>query len=347
LLFASVALAQPPGGPGFGGPGGFGPGPGGPGFGGPGGFGPGFGGPGGPFGNPNVSHLLTLAEDGAVWDEIKITDEQLGKVKRLRPASNKQFRQLREEIRTQQAAAGGPGSGQPVDPATMFAARQAERQAMQENVGVMKEHTEAALQKILKPAQYSRLRQIDLQEQGPLVVVRPDVARALNLSPAQIDQAQTIIDQATNQSREQMMQSGRDFFQSFQNNNNNNNGDNNRQPPANPDPEAMRARFQTYMENLRTTSQGLKDQAAQQVLRILTKAQRTKFDGLLGAPFDLALLNDGRGPTNPLVGGPPPMGPMGPGGGPGTAAPANSPATKAAAPSSAKGKTSAKAAAKR
>jgi hypothetical protein len=312
-------------------------------------FGPGAGGPVvlGPGGRPgvlNVSNLLTLAEDDAVWNEIKINDEQLGKVKRLRAAINKQFRQLRDEIRAQQQAASGgaAGMGQPVNPAAMLAARQAERQAMEENAATMQEQTEAALKKILKPAQYSRLQQIDLQTQGPLVVVRPDVARALNLRSDQIEQAQMVIDQATNQGREQMMQSGRAFFESLQNSNNSSNDG--KPSLMNTDPEVMRERFQTHFENLRTSAQGLKDQAAQQVTRILTKGQRTKFDALLGAPFDLTLLNEGRGPTNNLVGGLPGGGPMPAGGTPGNAAPKNASATKNAGPSSAKGKSAAKAA---
>src|ERR1700748_1015965 len=92
------------GGPGFGGPGWGGPGFGGPGFGGPGFGGPGFGGPGGPggpFGGQGVSSLLTLAQDSAVWDESKITDERWGKVVRIRTSVDKQSRRLRDEIRAQ------------------------------------------------------------------------------------------------------------------------------------------------------------------------------------------------------------------------------------------------------
>src|SRR3954454_22919065 len=83
LSLSSVVYGQRGGG---GGPGGGGPGgPGGPGGfgGGPGGFGGGPGGFGG-RGGTTTSRLLTLAEDSAVWEDIKITDEQLGKVTRLR-----------------------------------------------------------------------------------------------------------------------------------------------------------------------------------------------------------------------------------------------------------------------
>ncbi len=32
----------------------------------------------------------------------------------------------------------------------------------------------------------------------------------------------------------------------------------------------------------------------------MTKAQKTKFNSMLGKPFDVALLNDGDGPNNPF-----------------------------------------------
>jgi hypothetical protein len=355
LLLVSNCLAQPPGGPGFGGPGFGGPGFGGPGFGGPGFGGPGFGPPGGPFGTQNVSNLLTLAEDAGVWEEIKITDEQLGKVKRVRAGVNAQFRKLRDELRAQQQATfgggAGTGSGQPPDPTAMAALRQAMRQATEELTTTLQHQTEGALRKILKPAQFTRLQQIDLQQQGPLVVVRPDVAKALNLSADQIEQAQAVIAQISTQGREQMMQSGREFFESLQNNNNNTNNGNANQPPANVDPDVMRERVQGFMEKQRTAAEGFKDKAEKQVTQILTKAQRTKFSALLGPAFDLALLNDGRGPGNSLFGfGGLPGGPMamGPGGGPGgPAAPTTPPSTKEAGPARAKGASSTKPATKR
>ena len=50
----------------------------------------------------------------------------------------------------------------------------------------------------------------------------------------------------------------------------------------------MREQFQTQMqaqmEKTRTTAKGLNDKAVQQVSQILTKAQRTKFNTMLGPP---------------------------------------------------------------
>src|SRR4051794_7353928 len=171
LSLTTAAMAQP-GGPGGGPPGGFGGGP-------PGGFGGfgGFGGRGG--GGGSVSHLLTLTEDAAVWDDIKITDEQLGKVTRLRAAVDKQARKARENIRSQLGQTQGQGgggvlgaNGQALDAdaarAARDAARQAERDARAQSDDQIKEQTENELKKILKPTQFTRVKQIDIREAGPL-----------------------------------------------------------------------------------------------------------------------------------------------------------------------------------
>ncbi len=217
------------------------------------------------------------------------------------------------------------------------------RQAIAENTTTMQQQTEAALKKILKATQFSRLQQIDLQQQGPLVVIRPDVAKALNLSSDQIDQAQAAITQMTDQGREQFMQSQRAFFESLQNNNNNQN------PTTDAERQTMREQFQTkmqgQMEKMRTTSEGLKDKAVQQVSQILTKAQRAKFNAMLGPPFDLALLDNARGPNTNAAGGPPAGSPGG--GNAGAATPKNTAVTKKAATPSAKGTTTTKTATSR
>jgi hypothetical protein len=342
----AVALAQgPPPGGGFGG-GGFGP---------PGGFfGGGRGGPGGPggFGGGEVSHLLTLTQDSAVWDEIKISDTQLGQVTRLVSTLSKKRRAFRDQIRAQQKQERDQQqamavAGQPVDQAARDAARQAQRQAEQaattENNAVLQQEVEAALKKVLnKPGQFARVQQIDLQEAGPLVIARPDVTKALNLTPDQINKVQAVIAQLES-GQNQLDESRRQFFDSMRqsgvfgggpgggpgggrrgggfNNNNNNNPNNPPQPQlSDAEREARRVQFQQTMVQMQTQSTGLKDQAVAAIGAILTKTQRANWSKLIGKPFDISMLNDERGPDNPFNpggrfrGGP---GGRGPGGGPG------------------------------
>ena len=63
--------------------------------------------------------------------------------------------------------------------------------------------------------------------------------------------------------------------------------------------EARRIQFQTAMEQMQNDSQSVRDKAVKQVGAVLTKKQKETFNKLLGKPFDLTLLNDGRGPDNP------------------------------------------------
>ena len=162
------------------------------------------------------------------------------------------------------------------------AARQAEREAMTENSSVLQQDTEAALKKILKPAQFTRVQQIDLQEAGNLVIARPDVAKALNLAPDQVDQVNTVINQLK-QGQDQVDTSRRDFFNTMRNNgggggrggnnnnggggggggrggNNNNGGNNTNTPPlTDAEQQARREQFQQVMDKSQTDSQSLKE----------------------------------------------------------------------------------------
>ena len=194
------------------------------------------GGPGGRGGNNDTgSHLLTLAEDPAVWDEIKITDDQLGKVTRLRSSISKSSRAFRNKTPGRAASGAGAAAGSSggnrstASSSTRRRAmphakltRQVEREATAENNTVLQQETDASLKKILaKPGatvnQYARVQQIDLQEAGPLVVSRPDVAKALNLSPSQIEQVQAIIE-GMKQGQDQVDQNRRQFFDSMRQN---------------------------------------------------------------------------------------------------------------------------------
>ncbi len=57
--------------------------------------------------------------------------------------------------------------------------------------------------------------------------------------------------------------------------------------------------FQSAMEQMQNDSQSVRDKAVKLIAGILTKKQKEKFNKMQGKPFDLTLLNDGRGPDNP------------------------------------------------
>jgi len=108
-----------------------------------------------------------LVEDPTVWEEIKITDEQLGKVMRLKARINKSAREVRNNARSQfqgQGQGGTDPNGQQMSREERDAARQAERELRAKGEEQIKKDTDAELKKILsKPNQFTRVQQIDLQ----------------------------------------------------------------------------------------------------------------------------------------------------------------------------------------
>jgi len=264
--------------------------------GGPGGFG-GFGGFGGTRGG---SPLFTLAMDAEMWAELKISDAQLGQMTRLEHMIDQQRSSMFANLRNSQGnggpGRGGPGGGppgggapggapaaQPQDQAARDAEREAMRTAMRENSENLQKQTDAALQKILKPEQFKRLRQIELQKEGPLVVSRADVALALNLAPDQIDSIKMVIDQL-NQGQSQVSSSRRELFSRNRTDN-----------ESEADRDARRAKEAEKRQKLDNDAKSLKDQAIAQVAKILSKTQKEHFNKMLGKAFDLTKLNNGRG----------------------------------------------------
>ncbi len=115
------------------------------------------------FGGGNS--LTFLAGQKSVQEELKMTDDQVAKVKEF---SDKQ-RQDR-------------GGGQPNASPEERARRQEERTKAEAK----------AMADILKPEQLKRLKQISWQREGARAVARDEVADALKLSPEQKDKVKTI-----------------------------------------------------------------------------------------------------------------------------------------------------------
>jgi hypothetical protein len=145
-LLAGSALAQPPGGPG-GGRGGFGRG--------------GFGGPG------------ALLQNKSVQQELKLTDDQITKVKEvtdeIRSKHQEDFTKLRD-----------------------ISDQTERREKGAELMKTVGEETNKALAGVLKPEQEKRLKQIRLQTEGTRAFQDPEVEKALKLSDEQKDSLKTI-----------------------------------------------------------------------------------------------------------------------------------------------------------
>jgi len=216
-------------------------------------------------------------------------------------------------------------------------------QAMREAMTELRQSTEQALARILSRGQMNRLRQIQLQLEGPSALVRDELAEKLNIDEAQVE----LIRELMNERRQAQRESGaarRDLFQQFRPPNQNANGGNNAGNANNPgnngggngangangnrgnnrrfDPEAFRKfmeqpEVKAKMDEFRAGQQKIDDQFAVAANKVLSPRQRVNYKKMLGAPFDRSKMGGG------------PWGGPGGRGGPGNQASAKG-ATKAA-----------------
>ena len=183
--------------------------------------------------------------------------------------------------------------------------------------------TDAALKKILKPEQITRLGEIELRQQGPTAILRrADIAKKLGISDEQMEMLQGVQEEMRSAQGEmrgqqrEAMRAIQDQMQATLGGGNQadananggggggggrrggNNGPGNREAmqkylESNPEAKAQMDQF---------TKQGdaLKNQTFAAIGQVLSKAQKNKFDKMLGKPFDIAKL------TNPGAPGAPP-----------------------------------------
>ena len=276
-----------------------GPGGGGPGGGGPGGRGGWGGGPGGPGGGMTPAGLILMP---VIQEELKLTDKQKEQIKQINDDAEKQRTVVRDKAQkvmtaareqaAQEAAAEAEANGVPLDPNANANNGGGRRngggrngpgaQAMRQTLDEFQAKVEAALLKPLDAKQKTRIKQIALQAEGARAFDNPDVVEKLGMTEDQVGSVQAI----NNDSQ----QSGRQLRSQLFNNNNHGNG-NNGNGGGRPDPATFQTpEFQAKIKGVQEGQKKLDDQAMAAVGNILTKAQRAKFQGMVGAKFDLAQL---------------------------------------------------------
>jgi hypothetical protein len=179
-----------------------------------------------------------------------------------------------------------------------------QRAQMQEAFAAMQKldkDTETAVLKVLDPKQRTRVSQIKLQSQGLNAFRTPELINALKIPEIRAQEIAEILN-GQNQARRDAGTPMRELFaQMAANNGNNGGGRPNRQQMqelmANPEFQAKRDAVQKKID---AVTANLDETTKTQVARMLTKKQRDQYDKLLGEPFDLAKLNQGRrGPGGP------------------------------------------------
>ena len=218
----------------------------------------------------------------------------------------------------------GQNGGVPEDPAVVEQRNQ-QRQMVREAMNELRLTAESSLAKILDKGQVARLKQIQLQLEGPMVVLREDMVEKLQIDKAQyamIQEARTenrTASGAVRRSRGEIMKTafsrlnpnGANGGQNTggnanggggnNGNGNNANGNNGRgggRGGRNFDPEAMRKVFEdpqvkAQMEEIQSQEEKLTAQLTNAVYKILGPRQRTLLKKMLGAPFDRSKLGGG------------------------------------------------------
>ncbi len=157
VLMSSLAFAQQAGPRGQGGPGG------------PGQAGPQFG----QGQRPGMMRGgLMILQRPDVQKELKLSEEQIEKIRQLTPPM------------------GRPGGGPDTPPPTQGQGRRGEGQPGQPaNPGDM----EAKVKEILNPGQYTRYKELEIQFVGASIVLREDIARNLHLTDEQVEKIRAIL----------------------------------------------------------------------------------------------------------------------------------------------------------
>jgi hypothetical protein len=137
------------------------------------------------FGGGFGMSLTFLAGQKSVQEELKMTEEQTGKIKELGDKQNEARTKFREE--------------------TKDLSKEDRQKKFEEYMAKAPERTKAeekAVSDVLKPEQLKRLKQISLQQQGSRAVATPEVADALKLTSEQKDKIKTIQEDSVKEMRD-------------------------------------------------------------------------------------------------------------------------------------------------
>ena len=124
----------------------------------------------------------SLLDNQSVQKELKLTDDQIKKVKEVTQSVREKHREELDALRKQ-----GP---------------QADREKMQELFRTIGEDTNKALADVLKPEQSKRYKEITLQQRGAQAFNDEEVQKTLKLTDEQKEKIKTINEDAAKERRE-------------------------------------------------------------------------------------------------------------------------------------------------
>jgi hypothetical protein len=233
----------------------------------------------------------SLLDNPAVQEDLMLTKDQKEEIKtvfgRLSRQREEMFSRWNEMRRNLDAPKGQPDQGGQQE----AGARPAAVPSMLEILETTQAEADARFARIVKKSQRERLFQIQLQRQGPLAVLRPDIAEKLNIGPDQQEQLEILM-REVREEVQQFMQARRQALQSFST------------PDGRLDAKAIRARGESRdgkaeIKEMRQRGEQIQDQTIKEIGKILSKKQKARFNAMLGKPFDVAKLEGPDGPGGP------------------------------------------------
>ena len=257
----------------------------------------------------------TLIMMPPVQEELKLTDEQKKKLRELQESMRKKGEEMGKSMREKI----GPDPFKASENLPV-AARVMQFTNMIGQFSSLARENEAGIVKFLKPAQRKRLNQIALQMEGISALTKPEIVEALGM----MEEDEQAIRLILTQSRTMQMTTWIGSMMAMRPNrpNGDPNVKNPTTPPtdpktkptpttdARPDPpadprletdpkvrlereKAMRGRFET----MRDQTDQIQQRAVREISKVLSKAQRARFEIMLGPPFDPKKINNlGRPP---------------------------------------------------
>ncbi len=190
---------------------------------------------------------------------------------------------------------------------------------MMGQLNTLLQQNEQGVRKILTKSQWTRLNQISLQMEGVTALTRPDIAQALVLAPEQYEQIRTIMAQTQFRQIGYWMQQGMAMRERVEAERRQRGDSRKPSPeadsPANrpeadgqrtapsaetdtdassqPDRQRLRRERINQFDSMREGADRIQQETVNEILRILTKRQRSKFEKMLGPPFNPDKVTEG------------------------------------------------------
>jgi hypothetical protein len=230
------------------------------------------------MGGPRGGGIAGLVQNPQVQEELKLSEAQVEKVREL-------GREIREEMRK---FFGGREGTEDLTREQRMARFQENMEKFRQEAEKRAPEIEKKIRDILEPAQYKRVKQIEMQRQGVDALLRADIIQALTITEDQQKEIKEVLEKR-NKKREELGEQMRGMFEGF--------GD-----MSDEEREQLRAKG----EEMREKGRAIQTEAQKAAMAVLTDDQKAMMPNLMGEPFEFRRPEGrpGGGPGGRRPGGP-------------------------------------------